>query len=390
LKEQHFQEGSDIKSGQLLFVIEDDSFRAKRDSAEAQLAEAKAALAKAKNSKAPEIATSQLALDTAQMALNKVEESRQRTLLQRNAASREDVDRADANRKKAEAQVDADRASLEQSKADYDVNIQSAEASVASATAALKEAEINLSYCRIFSQIDGRIGQALVKVGNLVGPSAGSEYTELATVKQLDPMGVAFQVSSAYLEVATQLIRDGFAVRIRRPGFQGEQNHPDPGKAFFIDNTIDPSTSTFLMKAEVPNPRKSLLPGEYVQAEATLGSLPDAVVVPEQAVLQTQAGSIVLVVDKDSRIATARVQAAEAQDGIRVIESGLDAGQKVVVEGLQLARPGMKVQTELAPDSMWPNGNGSHSPGGASGAPSRNGQASLKTESPTPDTPSKK
>jgi len=144
------------------------------------------------------------------------------------------------------------------------VNIQSAEANVAAASSSVREAQLNLGYCRMSSPIGGRIGQALVKVGNLVGPSSGQDYIELATVQQLDAIGVEIQVSSRYLARVTELIRDGLIVHVVRPGFEGEQNHPHPGKVNFIDNTIDPSTSTFLTRAEVPNPEKTLLPGESI------------------------------------------------------------------------------------------------------------------------------
>ena len=135
------------------------------------------------------------------------------------------------------------------------------------ARAAVRDAELNLGYCRMFAPIDGRIGEAKVKVGNLVGPTSagGGDFTELATIQQLDPMGVDVRLSSRYLDRATRLIRQGLTVRLFRPGLEGDQEHPYEGECYFIDNTVDQTTSTFLVKAEVPNPAGTLLPGEYVK-----------------------------------------------------------------------------------------------------------------------------
>jgi membrane fusion protein (multidrug efflux system) len=351
LTEKHFEEGSDVKAGQLLFVIDEAPFKATLDAAKAQLAQAEANLDKARKSKAREVAQAQLDLAVAQAQLAQIEEKRAKILFGRNAGTLEDLDKATAQRKQADAQVESAKASLEQAKADYDVNIEAAQASVASARASVTSAEIDLSYCRMFAPIDGRIGEVKVKLGNLVGAaSGGTDYTELATVQQLDPMGVNIQVSSRYLARATELIREGLMIRIYRPGLAGEEEHSSPGKATFIDNVIDPNTSTFLVKGEVPNPGKTLLPGEYVKVAVKYGEVKDAIVVPEQAVMEAQGGQVVYTVDAQGKVALARVKATLLHNGLRVIESGLEPGQRVIVEGIQLVRPGMVVRVEAPKD----------------------------------------
>ncbi|HEU5118789.1 MAG TPA: efflux RND transporter periplasmic adaptor subunit [Isosphaeraceae bacterium] len=343
LKEIHFKEGDDVKVGQLLFVIDEEPFQVALEAARAQLAEAEASLQKAKDSQAREVAAAQLAVDQALLALARVEEYRQRALFNRNAASQDEVDRAAANRQKSEATVQADKASLAQSKTDYDVNILAAQASVDQAKANVRDAEINLSYCRMSAPIGGRIGEAKVKIGNLVGPaSSGGEYTELATIQQLDPMGVDVRPSSRYLDRANELISQGLTFRFSRPGVDGLVEHPYAGQINFIDNAIDPGTSTFLVKGTVPNPDRSLLPGEYVKIHLTVGLHENAVVVPEQAVMEGQAGQTVYVVARDGTVKLTRVQAADTYKGLRVITSGLKPGNRVVVEGIQLVRPGQK------------------------------------------------
>jgi RND family efflux transporter MFP subunit len=379
LKEVHFQQGQDVKAGQLLFVIDEDPFKANVAGARAKLEQAEASLKKARESKAREVATAQLAVDDTALALSKIEEDRQIALYKRNANTAQDVDRYVANRKRNEALVESDKANLEQVKADFDTNILAAQANVNEAKAQLQQAEIDLSYCRMFSPIDGRIGLAEVKVGNLVGTPAGGpvsaalggqQYTELAVVRQLDPMGVDIQVPSRYLDIMARLIDRGLAVDVFRPGLEGEQDIHFAGKATVIDNSINAATSTFQIQAEVDNKSKTILPGEYVKVVAKVGEVKDAVVVPEQAVVEAQAGPTVYTVDAKGTVAVVPVRASFTHEGLRVLESGLQPGQQVIVEGLQLVRNGMTVKTRPAsPDDLAAPAGAPTSPGAVVPAP---------------------
>ena len=222
------------------------------------------------------------------------------------------------------------------------------------------------------SPIDGRIGLAEVKLGNLVGPASsggGGDYTELAVVRQLDPMGVDIPVASRYLDRVARLIDQGLPVEVFRPGLEGEEARRFPGKATVIDNTINPTTSTFLIQAEVANAAKTILPGEYVKANAKVGEVRDAIVVPEQAVVETQAGPTVYTVDEQGKVTIVPVRATFTHEGLRVLESGLQPGQQVIVEGLQLVRAGMTVKTRPAsPDARaGPEARPSTTPASAAG-----------------------
>lgn len=347
LERMHFREGADVKAGDLLFEIEKAPFENALAVAKAKLAEAEAALKKAEDSQAVPIAEAQVKVNEAVLALAKVEEARFRSLKDRNAASQNDVDQRVAAREKSEAEVEAARASLAQAKVDFAINIRSAEAAVASAKADVAQAELDLSYCTITAPIDGRIGEAKVKVGNLVGPmtsTATADYTELATIEQLDPMGVDIQASSRYLEKATRLMREGLGgIELTRTGADGEPSvHPELGVCRFIDNRIDPTTSTVLIRAEFANPDGALLPGEYVKLSMRVGEL-EGVVVPQAAVVETQAGPVVYVVGEDGKVALVRVTGEAVSEGMRVIESGLEPGARVIVSGLQMIRPGQEV-----------------------------------------------
>jgi RND family efflux transporter MFP subunit len=362
LKEIHFEEGAEVKKGQLLFVIDEEPFKAKLAEAQAQLEQAEAALKKARDSKAREVAAAQVDVGRSMLALAEVEERREQILLKRNASSIEDVQRKQAMRLRDAAQLEAYKASLDQARADYETAIVAAQADVAAAKARVTDAQIDLSYCRMSSPIEGRIGLAEVKVGNLVGPASaggGNDYTELGVVRQLDPMGVDFQGSSRYLDRVTRLIAQGLPVEVFKPGLEGEEARRYRGKATVIDNTVDATTSTFKVQAEIANPEKTLLPGEYVKADIKVGEAKDAVVVPEQAVIETQAGPTVFTVDRQGKVAVAPVRATLTYEGLRVLESGLEPGQTVIVEGMQLVRAGMAVKTETAP----PDGSRAPVPG---------------------------
>jgi membrane fusion protein (multidrug efflux system) len=350
LTERHFAEGALVKKGQLLLVIDEEPYQVALQMARARQADADASLRKAEESQGREVSAAQLELDRAQLLLAQIQERRNRALVARNAGSAEDLDKTEADRKRWESQVEADHAHLTQAKTDYAVGIASAQAQVLAARAAVRDAELNLGYCRMYAPIEGRIGEARVKVGNLVGPdqAGGGGFTDLATIQQLDPIGVDVRLSSRDLDRTTALIEGGLAVHLIRPGPAGPQEHPYEGRGFFIDNTVDETTSTFLVKARVPNPGGKLLPGEYVKVRMMVDRLENAVVVPAASVVESDSGTIVHVVDTQGKVAVRRVVAGQVHDGLRVIAQGLDSGALVIVDGLQMIRPGLPVKTEPA------------------------------------------
>jgi membrane fusion protein (multidrug efflux system) len=350
LVERHFAEGSLVKKGQLLLVIDEEPYKIALQSVRARQAEAEAALKKAEESKSREVTSAQVALDRAQLGLALLQERRSRTLLARNAGTAEDLDKTEADRKKWEAQVEADGANHQQAMADYQVGLATSRAQFEAARAAVRDAELNLGYCRMYAPLEGRIGEAKVKVGNLVGPdsSGGGAFSELATIQQLDPMGVEMRLSSRDLIRATRLIQRGLPVRLTRPGSSGDVEHPHEGSCYFIDNFVDETTSTFLAKARMPNPGGTLLPGEYVKLRLVVDRLENAVVVPAPAVMETETGPAVYIVDAQGKVAIQRVEAAQTFEGLRVITNGLGSGIPVIVEGLQLIRPGLAVKSEVA------------------------------------------
>lgn len=338
LKEQHFENGSNVKKGQLLLVIDEEPYKIQLEQAKAQHEASEAARRKAVASKQPDVAKAKLALAQAQLALDAIEERRERSLIQRKVAPQEDLDKAEAQRKKSAAQVEADSADLEQARSDYQINIDSATADVDKAQAAVDDATLNLGYCRMFAPIDGRIGELSVKVGNLVGDG---QATELVTIQQLDPMGFDLRAAARYLPLATTLLKRGLEIKLT---VEGQRVHPELGKAIFIDNTIDATTSSFLVRGQAPNPEGLLLPGDFIEGTMILGQYSEAVVVPEQAVVRGQEGWRVMIVDGENKVDVVKVDPIDTVEGLRVLDSGLDVGQRVIVEGIQLVRPGDKVE----------------------------------------------
>ena len=223
------------------------------------------------------------------------------------------------------------------------------------AEAALANARINLGYATVRSPISGRAGKQQVTEGALVGQGTA---TLLTTVDQIDQLYVNFSLSVSELEQ----IR-----RAQGASSQGETQVqvilPDgtvyqrPGVMDFSGDVVDPATGAIALRARIPNPDKTLLPGTYVTLKATLGNQPNAFLVPQAALQRDAGGSYVLVVGGDGKVARKGVTADRSQGGNWVISSGLAAGDQVVVSGIQRAVPG-----EAAKATPW-------QPEGAKGKP---------------------
>ncbi len=296
LTQRAFQEGADVKQGDLIFAIDEAPFKAKLDQA-----------------------TAQLAADRAALAFAREQVKRYEPLMQKEYVAREQYDEYRTKADEAAAAVQADNAAIEQ-------------------------ARLNLGYCRMYAPISGRIGRMLVNVGNLVG--AAGQDTKLATIVQLDPIYVYFAPSSS----------DAAAIIAKRAQGPVEVSAllPDgtlfthAGVLDFVNNVVDAKTSTVTMRASIPNPEKTLLPGVYVKARVNLGTHPDAVLVPEQAIAEDQQGSYVMVVRDDNTVEQRHVESTDRIEGTRVIDKGVKGGERVIVSGLQLVRPGAPVIPRLA------------------------------------------
>lgn len=302
LLEKTFQEGADVKAGDPLFKIDPAPLEAARDNAVAALARAEANL-----------------------QLRETQMNRLRTLITSNAVSKQEFDNGESAVKVAKTEVQA-------------------------AKAALKTAELNLSYATVTAPISGRIGKAQVTEGALVGQG---EATLLAVIQQLDPIYFDFTQSSADLlalrramssgelsqvdpskAVATLLLEDG-------------TEYPLKGKILFSEVSVDQTTGMVSLRAEFPNKERVLLPGMFARGRVVQAIRENVVTIPQRAVTRTQSGlGSVLIVDDENKAQARMVQTDNAVGDKWVITSGLKAGERVVIEGHLKARPGSPVAPE--------------------------------------------
>jgi RND family efflux transporter MFP subunit len=306
LVERSFTEGQLVAADQVLFRIDPKPF-------EVALAEARGGLARA-----------QAAFDLAESELARAADLREKNVL---SASAYDT------RREARDAASAER--------------QSAEASVAAA-------ELDLSYCVVRAPATGRIGLALVDVGNLVG--ASGQDTVLAKIVQVDPIHVYFAPTERDRLDVVRGAQEGRIPAQREGNIPIEVRlgdgsvYPRKGVVDYVDPTIEPTRGTIAVRALVPNPDGILKPGEFVRVIAVFPDHPDATLIPERAVLEEQGGSYVLVVGEDSKVAYRRVKPGQTHDGKRQVLEGLAPGERVVLDGVQKARPGTPVSVK-APDA---------------------------------------
>lgn len=356
LKQKLFKDGAYVKAGQLLFVIDEEQFQARLEQAQARQAEAQSALRKSENSKMREVAQAQLDLDEAQLSLARLEEARYQHLVAKNASSREDLDRAEATRKKNEAQVASDRANLEQSRADYEANILSAKSALAGARAEVRTAEIDLGYCRISAPIEGRINHREFDVGNFVGDG---QSTVLATIVKTDPIHAYVSLSEDDLLRVESMSRLGRQQDYRTEpipiemGLGNEQGYPRQGIVDYLDPSIDSGTGTVRIRGVFPNPDGHVSPGLFVRVRMPLDRRDNALLVPERAVSSDQAGQYLLVVADEDKVERRPVKLGTTLGTLREVTGQIKPGDRVVVDGLLRARPGLKVQPKvLAPEEV--------------------------------------
>ena len=297
LEARHFTEGTDVRKGDLLYTIDPAQYQAKVRDAEAELARAAANLGNAR-AKAERLAP----------------------LAKEEAISQQDFDDAVAAQKAAEAQVESARANLE-------------------------TAKLNLGYTSVYANESGRIGETQVPEGRLVGRGTP---TLLATIDKIDPIYVSFTTPDRDAIVLRKAFESG---ALRRDDLANTARFilPDgselavPGRVDFSAAQVNKDTGTITQRAVLPNPTRILLPGMYVRVELRVGERPNAVLVPQKAVVKMPNAHIAWVVGADNRIERRDLVVGEWAGDEWIIEKGLVAGERVVVDGVQRVQPGMAV-----------------------------------------------
>jgi membrane fusion protein (multidrug efflux system) len=266
------------------------------------------------------------------------------------------LERAEATRLRANQEADRQRALREkrvssaQQYEDAMAALAQADADVASAEAGLAAAELDLEYTEVRAPIGGRIGRALITEGALVSPDRSES---LAVIQQLDPVYADFTQSASELLQLRRALNAG-ALTSENPGeavvhllLDDGTPYPHPGRLLFSEATVDATTGQVILRAEVPNPEGNLLPGMYVRVRIVQGVQDDAIAVPQQAIQRDAGGRAqVYVVKEDGSTELRTVKAGRVVGNRWVIEDGLSAGERVVVEGFQKIRPGAPVSAQ--------------------------------------------
>jgi membrane fusion protein (multidrug efflux system) len=306
LTRQLYREGQLVKKGQALFEIDPRSFQAAYDQAVGSLEQAKGNLA-----------SQEATYITAKADLERV-----RPLAKRNAVSKKDLD--DAVGKEASSKA----------------SVESAKAAIASAAAAVEKARLDLDFTRITSPVDGIAGIAKAQLGNLVSPSMQNELTTVSTV---DPIKVYINVSEQE-HLRAQKVTDGAIEKVPLQLILADGSvYSRTGKFVLADRQIDPGTGTLKVGALFPNPNGLLRPGQFGRLRATIMMRKGALLVPQRAVTEMQGKYLVAVVTADNKADVRTVKVGERYGSDWIIEEGIKLGEKVVVEGVQKARPGSPV-----------------------------------------------
>jgi len=358
LKEKHFVEGAEVKKGQLLLVIDEETFQIQLDAARTRLREAEAALQQATESKAREVARAKVSLSDSEVRLARQEEQRIRGLFQKQIATESDMDQAASTRKSREADLESAKANLEQALATYDTTILTCEAQAETAKIQVRNAQLDLSYCRMSAPIDGRISHINVDIGNLVGDGQSSV---LATIVKMNPIYAYATISEADVLRTPALTKFGSGpidpeakpVQVEL-GLASQVGFPTQGEINYTDPSLDAGTGTLRIRGLFSNTDRTLLPGMFVRMRIPVVERVDALLVPERALGTDQSGQFLLVVDSHGTVEYRSVRTGVSVDGLRVVEGQIGLTDQLIVDGLLRARPGAKVspKAESAPTTV--------------------------------------
>ena len=292
LTDRSFTEGGLVSEGDVLYVIDPAEYEAARDAAQARVQNVEATIeeAEAQLERYEKLATSGTA---------------------------------------SEAALDEARATAGRARAD-----------LAAANAELDQAKLNLGYTQIDTPISGRIGQSSIDTGNLVGPDSGV----LASVVAVDPIYVTFSVTERDYLTYVDAINSGEVDDVRpQITLVNGQQYPQDGEIDFIGTTVSAETGTIPVRATFPNPDGILLPGQFMNVTLMAGTPSEEIVVPQAALQQNQSGYFVLIVDANDTVEQRPVTIGQRLRTETVIQSGLEVGEQVIVEGVQKVRPGVTV-----------------------------------------------
>jgi len=331
----HFTDGANLKKGDLLFTIDPRPFEVALGQAQAKVSQDIALKKQAEANLASEIAKANWGA---------VQVKRYRTLVEQGVVSREQYEELTATQKSLDANVGSAHAA-----------VNSAAESIKVDTSAVEATKVQLSYCTIRSPIEGRAGQRLVDVGNVVNPGGSSNNNSsnsgtapntnaLLVIERLDPIYADFTISQNSLaEVQQQMRANKLIAEVRLPD---EPNAPVNGQLTFLNNSVQDTTGTVTLRATVSNSDHRFWPGRFVNIRLVLNTIHQAVLIPATAPQMAANGSFVYVVKQDSTAEQRPVTLGQRQGDLVVVESGVTNGEHVVTAGQLGVTPGGKVRVE--------------------------------------------
>ena len=334
----HFTDGANVSKGQLLFTIDPRPFEASLKQAEANLSKDAALKKQAEANVVREIAREKWGLAQVQ---------RYRTLVEQGVVPKEQYEQLRADYDTLKANTEAARAAL-----------RSADETMKVDSAAIETTKVQLSYCYIHSPIDGRAGQRLVDIGNVVNPggSGGGDSNNpnnaLLIIERIDPIYADFTISQNNLSAVQQQMRQGtLKAEVRLPD---TVNDPVFGQLTFVDNAVQNETGQVILRATLPNPDHRFWPGRFVNVRLVLSTVHSAVLVPVTAPQMSANGSYVYVVKPDSTAEQRSVSLGQRQGDLIVVEKGVEAGERVVTTGQLGVTPNGKVRVEQPREANSP------------------------------------
>ena len=347
LEKAHFRDGSLVSKGQKLFTIEQGPYQAALQDARAKKARAEGDLYLAEQQ--VELIKAQAGLAQAEARYVKATQDveRLKPLAEEAAVPAQELDAAVAAEAVARAEVEAAKATVRNTELSTQTYIAQAKAAVETASAALTHAELNFSYTEIHSPITGQIGRRHVDPGNLVGKG---EATLLATVSANNPMRVTFGMSETdYLALTKRILAEGGNLRspngerIVEMLLSDDTIFPHKGHFTAIENVIDLQTGTLTIETQFPNPELLLRPGQFARLRFPVKLLQNALLVPKRAILRVQGIDSVYKVSSDNKVSLHTIAIEAEYEEFVIVASGVDPGDRIVMDGHQKVRPGMAI-----------------------------------------------
>ena len=330
----HFTDGANVSKGQRLFTIDPRPFEANLKQAQANLA---------RDGALKKQAEANLAREFAREKWGYAQVERYRTLVEQGVVAKEEYERLRADYDTLKANTEAARAA-----------VRSAEETIRVDQAAIETAKVELSYCFINSPIDGRAGQRLVDIGNVVNPGGpgNNENNSLLVIERLNPIYADFTISQNHLSAVQREMQQGsLRTEVRLPDMS---NDPVTGQLTFVDNAVQNETGQVTLRATLPNPDHRFWPGRFVNVRLVLSTTTGAVLVPVSAPQMSANGSYVYVVKPDATAEQRTVELGQRQGDLIVVQKGVAAGEQIVTNGQLGVTPGGKVHVEQPREATSP------------------------------------